>query len=57
MSGGFLFSGQQRYNGYYPRGVGNSWYPSGCNIDRLMLSGAANPRTGGNIGGPSPIER
>ncbi|CAF5113305.1 unnamed protein product, partial [Rotaria sp. Silwood1] len=46
MSGGFLFSGQQRYNGYYPRGVGNSWYPSGCNIDRLMLSGAANPRTG-----------
>jgi hypothetical protein len=57
MNSGFPYSGQGNYNGYYPNQAGNFGYPPGNNFVGPMRSGVVNPRTGGNIGGPSSIER
>jgi hypothetical protein len=57
MSGGFPYSGQGNYNGYYPSGAGNPLYPPGRNFGGPLRAGVVNPRTGGNIGGPSSVER
>jgi len=55
-SSGFPYSNQGNYNGYYPIGAVNP-YQYGRNVGGLRRSGVGNPRTGGNIGEPSPVER
>jgi hypothetical protein len=55
MSSGFPYNSQGNYNGYYRSGPGNFGYPPISNFGGPPRSGVVNPRTGGNIGGPSPI--
>ncbi|CAF3092490.1 unnamed protein product [Rotaria sp. Silwood2] len=57
MNNGFPNSDPAYYNGYYPSGPGNLWYPPGSNFGGSLRSGAASPRIHRNTDRLSPIER
>ncbi|CAF1198233.1 unnamed protein product [Rotaria sordida] len=57
MNNVFPYSSPQLYNGYYPSGTGNPWYPPRSNFGRPLRSGAIRPRTASNIGRASSVQR
>ncbi|CAF1264227.1 unnamed protein product [Rotaria sp. Silwood1] len=57
MNSGFPYSNPQPYNGYYPSGTGNQWYPPGSNFGGLLRSGAVRLRKASNTGRASSVKR
>lgn len=57
INNAYPYGDQGNYNGYYPNQAGNAWYPPAGNVPGPLPSGIFNPRTGSNVGGPSPTER